>query len=253
MFVARLLTVLAWMLGAGSLLAFGAFLFAEHLSRIDLGLMPLAALSWDAVLCGLFFAQHSLLIRRWVRSSLSRVIPDHYFYLVYTYTSGIVLLVLVILWQHTGPELYAVHGMGRFIFRAVLLLAFAGVLWGIASLARFDAFGIDAYLSHVQQRPQPTEHLTIRGPYAVVRHPFYAAAIAALWATPFLSVDRLLLNVLFTGWILLGARLEERDLRTHFGDEYARYCESVPMFLPRVLRRTNQDKTTKAASSGRAA
>ena len=252
MFVARLLTVLAWILGAGSLLAFGAFLFTAF-ARIDLGLTPIESLFWDATLCFLFFAQHSILIRRPVRGALRKAIPDHYFYLIYTYTSGIALLLLVVFWQHTGDEVYAIHGIGRQVLRAVLLLAFAGVVWGIGSLGNFDAFGIDAYLDHIHQRQRPTQPLTIKGPYASVRHPFYAAAIVALWATPFLSIDRLLFNVLFTGWILLGAKLEERDLRAQFGDDYAQYCEAVPMFIPRLLGRRKHEGKAQTPSHGRAA
>jgi protein-S-isoprenylcysteine O-methyltransferase Ste14 len=240
MLIARLLAVLAWVLGAGSLLAFGVFLFNEHLDGVDFGFTPPLALTWDASLCFLFFAQHSLLIRRSVRNVLRPAIPDHCFYLVYTYTSGIALLLLVALWQHVAVNLYVVHGIGRWMLRMVLLLAFAAVLWGIGSLEKFDAFGIDAYLDHVRQRQRPTEDLSLKGPYGIVRHPFYAAGIVALWATPFLSLDRLVLNVLFTSWIIVGANLEEGDLLAHFGQNYARYRESVPMFVPRLSSRRNQ-------------
>jgi len=253
MLLARLLTVLAWVLGAGSLLAFGAFLWTEQLGGVDLGLTPRSALFWDGSLCLLFFAQHSILIRRPVRNSLRKAVPDHCFYLVYTYTSGIALILLVVFWQHTAANLYAVYGLARWTLRIPLMLAFVGVLWGIGSLERFDAFGVDAYLNHLRQREGPTEHLAVKGPYRIVRHPFYAAGIVALWATPFLSVDRLLLNVLFTGWILLGASLEERDLLAHFGEDYARYRESVPMFVPRLSRWRKKNEGAKAVSGSRAA
>ena len=247
MLLARLLTVLAWILGAGSLLAFGAFLSTE-LGGVDLGLTLRSALFWDGSLCLLFFAQHSILIRRPVRHSLRKAVPDHCFYLVYTYTSGIALILLIMFWQHTAANLYAVHGLARWTLRIPLLLAFAGVLWGIGSLERFDAFGVDAYLDHLHERKGPTERLTVKGPYGIVRHPFYAAAIVALWATPFLAVDRLLLNVLFTGWILLGANLEERDLLAHFGEDYARYRQSIPMFVPRLSRWRKKNAGAQAVS-----
>lgn len=252
MFTARLLIALAWILGLASLLAFGAFLWSERLGGVDLQLTLRSALLWDALLCLLFFAQHSVLIRRPVRSALQKAIPDHCYGLAYTYSSAAALILLVGLWQHTPASLYSIQGVGRWILRIILLSAFIAVPWGIRSLEKFDAFGIDAYLNHVRQRQTPTMHLTIKGPYAIVRHPFYAAGIVALWATPFLSVDRLLLNVLFTGWILLGATLEERDLLACFGDDYAHYRKSVPMFVPRVHRKGTGGKKAKAASENRA-
>jgi protein-S-isoprenylcysteine O-methyltransferase Ste14 len=63
----------------------------------------------------------------------------------------------------------------------------------------------------------------------------------------------LLLNVLFTGWILLGASLEERDLLADFGDGYANYRESVPMFVPRLWKTGTKAERTTTASGSRAA
>ncbi len=251
--VARLLMALAWILGAGSLLAFAAFLWSGNLGVVDLRLTPGSALLWDALLCLVFFAQHSILIRRPVRDALKKAIPDYFYGLAYTYASAIALFLLVGLWQHAAGNVYTTHGAGRWLLRITLLLAFAGVLWGIGSLERFDVFGVEAYLNHLRQKQEPPGHLTVKGPYGIVRHPFYAFGIVALWATPVLSADRLLLNVLFTGWILLGASLEERDLLADFGEEYVRYRESVPMFLPRVWRGRRESKKTKAASGDRAA
>ncbi len=250
MLFARLFTVLAWILGAGSLLAFGAFLWAEQLAGFHLGLAGGGILLWDTLLCLLFFAQHSILIRRQVRALLRKAIPDHFYYLFYTYTSALALLALVVFWQHVPVNLYNAHGFARWVLRVPLVLAFGGVLWGIGSLERFDAFGIDAYLNHVRQRQRPTEHLTIRGPYGIVRHPFYAAGIVALWATPSLSIDRLLLNILFTAWILFGAILEERDLLAYFGEDYIRYCQATPMFVPRWRKKKLR---AKAVSDSRTA
>ena len=59
-----------------------------------------------------------------------------------------------------------------------------------------------------------------------------------IWSTPRLSTDQLLFNVLWTAWIVVGAKLEERDLVADFGDTYRRYQRAVPMLVPslRTLR-----------------
>ncbi len=253
MLIARVIVALAWILGAGSLLLFGGFLWTGGVVGLEFRFTPLSALLWDASLCIVFFAQHSILIRRPVRSALRKAIPDHFYGLAYTYASALALALLVVLWQHAGGYLCSVYGVGRWVLRIIWLLAFVGVLWGIGSLERFDAFGADAYLNHLRQRRPSSGHLTVRGPYGIVRHPFYAFAIVALWATPAPSVDRLLLNVLFTGWILLGASLEERDLLADFGEDYARYRESVPMFVPRPWKTRTKAQRTAPPSGSRAA
>ena len=41
-----------------------------------------------------------------------------------------------------------------------------------------------------------------------------------IWSFPDWTSDRLLLNILWSGWIVLGARWEERDLVNNFGKPY---------------------------------
>ena len=53
-----------------------------------------------------------------------------------------------------------------------------------------------------------------------------------IWTPVSLSTDRLLFNVLWTIWILVGTRLEERDLVASFGDAYRNYRLRVPMLIP---------------------
>jgi protein-S-isoprenylcysteine O-methyltransferase Ste14 len=48
-----------------------------------------------------------------------------------------------------------------------------------------------------------------------------------------MTVGHLLFAAVVTGYILLGTRIEERDLVRTFGDSYRRYREAVPALIPR--------------------
>jgi methanethiol S-methyltransferase len=48
-------------------------------------------------------------------------------------------------------------------------------------------------------------------------------------------VGRLLFAAAASGYILVGVRFEEHDLQAQLGEDYRRYAEQVPRFLPRVL------------------
>jgi protein-S-isoprenylcysteine O-methyltransferase Ste14 len=52
------------------------------------------------------------------------------------------------------------------------------------------------------------------------------------WTNPEVTTDRLLFNILWTGWIYIGTLWEERDLLSEFGNTYAEYQKHVPMFFP---------------------
>ena len=65
-----------------------------------------------------------------------------------------------------------------------------------------------------------------------MRHPLYSLLLVLLWTCPDVTADRLLLNGLFTAWIVVGALLEERDLVREFGESYREYQRRVPMLVP---------------------
>lgn len=88
MLVARVVVALAWILGAGSLLLFGGFLWTGGIVGVELHFTPPSALLWDAFLCVLFFVQHSILIRRPVRNALRNAIPDQFYGLAYRWCSA---------------------------------------------------------------------------------------------------------------------------------------------------------------------
>jgi protein-S-isoprenylcysteine O-methyltransferase Ste14 len=67
-----------------------------------------------------------------------------------------------------------------------------------------------------------------------VRHPLYALAIVLFWACPDATLDRLLFAALWTAWVVLACRLEERDLTARFGEPYREYRRRVPMLVPRL-------------------
>jgi protein-S-isoprenylcysteine O-methyltransferase Ste14 len=76
--------------------------------------------------------------------------------------------------------------------------------------------------------------LATDGPYAHVRHPQYVGFVLVLlgflvqWPT---LLTLLMFPVLVVMYARL-ARIEEREVRTKFGDEYDRYARRVPAFFP---------------------
>ena len=235
---ACLLMAASGILGGASLLAMAAFLCVGSFDLFDPGWTWKGALAWNAGLSLAFFLQHSGMIRRPVRSHLSSLVPDAYRVAVFSIASGSVLLAVLGLWQRVPPEVVTFQGCGRWALRAASVLAIAGFVWGVRSLDRFDALGLRAIRTHRRggEGRSASGRLVARGPYRWVRHPLYAFTLVLIWTCPDVTVDRLLFNVLWSGWIVLAVRLEERDLKARCEEGYRRYQRAVPMLIPRHIR-----------------
>lgn len=223
---------LAGLLGGGSLLVFGRFLYSGPLEIIDLGLSRGATLCLDAALSLLFFIQHSGMVRQSFRRRLKRLVHNEFHGALYSIASGVALLMVIIFWQQGAHLWSAPAGPVRMALRALFFLALAGFLWGGLSLRAFDPLGIGPLLARLRGAAPEEMPFSVRGAYRLVRHPLYLFSILIIWSSPELSTDRLLFNLLWSAWIVVGARLEERDLVAQFGDRYREYQRKVPMLLP---------------------
>jgi methanethiol S-methyltransferase len=218
--------------GAGSLFLFGRFLSEPSHQGPWSEVSPAVALGWDALLCLVFFVQHSGMVRRPFHRWLERFIPPYLHGAVYTFASAGALVLLCVLWQPADSSPRVVEGAARVALRVVSLLALLGFAWAIVSLGGFDVFGTGAVVARFRERGPVPPQLAVSGPYRWVRHPFYFLVMVLLWASPVISTDKLLLNVLFTVWIVVGTRWEERDLTAAFGDAYRQHQRAVPMLIP---------------------
>jgi protein-S-isoprenylcysteine O-methyltransferase Ste14 len=232
---AYVMLVLAGIVGGGGLFAFMLFLFAGPFNLVELGLGEAPALLLNTFLCSLFFIQHSGMARKSFYRWSARFMPARYGGAPYAIASGIVVLALVVFWQDSVYTLVAPQGIARMALRAVFFLAIASVLWalsvGFIVLYRLQA-NVDDLRGSV---PQPAPLIT-HGPYRWVRHPLYLSALLLLWSYPDLTLDRLLLNLLFTVWVIAGTLLEERKLVASYGEEYRSYQRKVPMMSPWRIR-----------------
>lgn len=114
-----------------------------------------------------------------------------------------------------------------FMSAGVLLHIWTGKLLGLRGLMGFREF----------KAQNGSQKLIREGPFSVVRHPTYFAHtlmfLGVFLMTGFLGTGILVLIDLLTVYFVI-IPLEEKELLTRFGEEYRRYMENVPKFLPQV-------------------
>lgn len=109
---------------------------------------------------------------------------------------------------------------------ALCVLSVAMAAWSIWTLGRNWS---------VAARVAESHELITTGPYRVVRHPIYTAMFGVLIAMG-LSLSTPAATLAASAVFVIGTSIrvwfEERLLRGYFGEEFARYRETVPAFIP---------------------
>jgi protein-S-isoprenylcysteine O-methyltransferase Ste14 len=85
--------------------------------------------------------------------------------------------------------------------------------------------------------PDKSSALTTSGFYRWVRHPLYFFSLLFIWLTPALTINLLIVFVLFTLYFYIGSIYEEKRLLAEFGEAYRKYQEHVPRLVPFPRRR----------------
>jgi methanethiol S-methyltransferase len=230
------LIALTLVVGWVSLILFMFFVSGGRLNLVHPGLGETSALLLNTALSLVFFLQHSGMIRGSFRRWSSQLLGEKYCGISYTIASSILLILIVVFWQQSSYTLASAHGGLRWLLRGIFCVSLLGIFWGIISLGRIDAFGLDPIRNRVRPSTSAPNSLIVRGPYRWVRHPLYTFCLLMIWSCPDLTADRLLFNTLWTAWMVLGTVLEERDLAEQFGEEYRIYQSQVPMLFPNQIR-----------------
>lgn len=202
---------------------------------IDSGVpVPLGeAILINALLVGLFAVQHSVMARPAFKLLWTRIVPQPMERSTYVLLSSLVLALLfwqwrpmpAILWDLRNPAIAA-------LLTTIFFLGWAIVLYSSFIIDHFDLFGLRQVYLNFRNRAYTYPAFAVRSLYRLVRHPLMVGFLIAVWATPTMTVGHLVFALLMTGYIVLGVRLEERDLARHLGAAYQLYRVQTPMFVP---------------------
>ncbi len=198
-----------------------------------------AAVVIDVLLLALFAVQHSVMARPAVKLRLTKIVPKHLERSTYVLATAGVLALVFWQWRPIPTALWRVDDRlpkpccGRCsppAGRYVIAMTFA--------IDHCDMFGLRQVARRIRGLGESAPGFSLPWPHRLVRHPMMLGFFPAFLATPTMTASHLLFAILGCGYILVGVRLEERDLVKAF-PQYCAYAAATPRFVPRptALRR----------------
>ncbi|OEU64382.1 MAG: hypothetical protein BBJ57_08600 [Desulfobacterales bacterium PC51MH44] len=161
---------------------------------------------------------------------------NFHFYRLFFNLVSIATLIPVILYGQSikSPVIFRLEGF--MILLQVLLLITTALLF-FAGARHYDMLRFLG-LRQIRTGTSPgalttTGNLDTTGILGITRHPWYLAAIMLIWtAHSSLDVHTLIMNVILTIYLIVGAIIEERKLIMEYGEDYRRYQENVSRLIP---------------------
>lgn len=171
--------------------------------------------------------------RAWVRAHLRWL--DRWYRLSYNLLA--VLTLAPLLWWRTqlpeGPLLVVWSGFWQWLQAGLWLVACGLFIGGLQVYPLREFVGLPGTIGDAPGTGRP---LVTTGLLGVVRHPWYLGGLLVLWARDLGERD-LVVALILSLYLVVGAHLEERRLIARFGAEYRAYRQRVPMLFPRLLPR----------------
>lgn len=190
----------------------------------------------NLALLGLFGLQHSLMARPWFKTRWTRIVPEALERSTYVLAASLALVVLMAGWRPLPGVVWDVSGVTGWLLWVGYLGGWLLMLWGVYMIDADDLLGLRQVRAYREGRELTSLDFQTPALYRYIRHPIMTGFLVAFWVTPHMTVGHLLFAGGMTLYILLGVRLEERDLVATFGERYREYRREVPMFLPRPWR-----------------
>jgi protein-S-isoprenylcysteine O-methyltransferase Ste14 len=196
---------------------------------------PAHAVLINVFLLALFAVQHSVMARPAFKRWCTRIIPVSCERSTYVLISSLLLILIFWQWRPIVATIWHLEGWPAAMLTAIFWMGWLIALVSTFQIDHFELFGLRQVVDALRGAADRMQAFKTPLLYRLVRHPLMLGLLLAFWATPHMTAGHLLFAVMNTAYILVGVRLEERDLIAAFGATYELYRRRVPMLLPRLF------------------
>ena len=156
-----------------------------------------------------------------------------YYRIFYNITATISLIPIMI-YAYTLQKIIYFQWDGYFIILQIFFILISLLLF-VAGSRNYDFLqflGIQQILDKSAYKSlSKSGDLKTKGILYLTRHPWYTAFLIFLWAREINSTS-IIVNIIFSIYLVFGTYLEEQKLKIEFGETYTKYQKNVSMLLP---------------------
>jgi methanethiol S-methyltransferase len=179
---------------------------------------------------------HSWMLTRRGRDLLARLAPRQFGRALVPTTfaafASVQLLATFLLWSPSGIVLYAPNGWTYWVWTSATVASWLFLIKALHDAGLSIQTGSIGWVSVLRGKPADFGSFPTHGLFRSCRQPVYLAFALTLWSGPILTLDRLLLALVWSAYCVLGPLLKERRYLTYYGERYSSYCRNVPYIVP---------------------
>lgn len=186
---------------------------------------------------GAYFALHSFFADINVKNFLTkRLISKRYYRFLYNFKSIILLFPLAWIYSRVSASVLVENLYLSYMGLSLMILGF--ILLGV-SLRQYNLSEFSGLEQWMDRESAGGIGLKVSGLNAIVRHPLYTSSLILLWGWFLYQSTNvvLLIVIITTAYIYIGAKLEEQKLIKEFGTDYKAYQKRVNMLIPFIQER----------------
>jgi len=190
---------------------------------------------WILLALLLYGVIHSILAalrtKEWVKGWWGGRLFNRFYRLFFSLQAAILFVPVLFLVALLPDEtIYRIPAPWVYLTIALQILAVFGVIHSIMLTGMLRFTGVQQALDP-EQAKKPIK-LVIKNLYRWVRHPIYTCMFLFIWFVPVMTWNLLALNIGVSIYNILGAMLEERKLKSEFGELYVAYSQVTPFIIP---------------------
>ncbi len=233
---------ISYLIGLGALMYW--FGFMGNLSflpkTIDSGSQgPLAeALLINIALIALFGIQHTIMARSGFKKFITKLIPAASERSTFVLITGIVLSLILWQWRPIPTTIWNVQNeIAQLIIYGCFWSGWALLVFSSFLINHFELFGLQQIWFNLTKKPVRKISFKMPMLYKVVRHPIMLGVLIGIWSIPHMTLGHLVFAMAMTTYIVIGVKMEERDLIANHGERYVKYTEQVPALIPSLRKK----------------